>query len=76
MGIFRGLIQQGGVILVEIFQVVIFLIPLRRLNSLMQGKPELLFIFYNVILPEIQDRRKNFHMEHTLKRKVQNEAPN
>ena len=53
MGIFRGLIQQGGVILVEIFQVVIFLIPLRRLNSLMQGKPELLFIFYNVILPEI-----------------------
>ena len=42
----------------------------------MQGKPELLFIFYDVILPQIQDRRKNLYMEHTLKRKVQNEAPN
>ena len=45
-------------------------------NSLMQDKPKLFFIFYNVIWPQIQDRTNNFYMEHTLKIIVQNEAQN
>ena len=48
---FAGVIQQGGVGLVKVVQVAVFLIPLRRLNSLMQDKPKLFFIFYNVIWP-------------------------
>ena len=53
-GIFLGrnfswITQQGGVGLVEIVQVAVFLIPLRRLNSLMQDEPKLFFVFCNVI---------------------------